>query len=113
MYNGVYTTMCNNAVSPGNPNFFEDAGVGSGNSMILGPRGEELSRARTDETAISTRIPLARFRARHRQPIVHIDLYRPVWERYRNAYGPNLFSEYQPTDLYDAKRYLQGKSGWK
>jgi predicted amidohydrolase len=113
MYNGVYTTMCNNAVSPGNPNFFEDAGVGSGNSMILDPRGEELAKARVDEAAISTRIPLARFRARHRQPIVHIDLYRPVWERYRNAYGPNLFSEYQPTDLYDAKRYLQDKSSWK
>ncbi len=113
LYNGVYTTMCNNAVSPGNPNFFEDAGVGSGNSMILGPRGEELAKARMDEAAISTRIPLARFRQRHRQPIVHIDLYRPVWEQYQNAYGPNLFSEYQPTDLYDAKRFLQDKSGWK
>lgn len=113
MYNRVYTTMCNNAVSPGNPNFFEDAGVGSGNSMILGPRGEELARARTGEAAISTRIPLAAFRQRHRQPVVHIELYRPVWEQYRNAYGPNLFSEYQPTDLYDAKRFLQNRSTWK
>ena len=62
MYNGVYSTMCNNALSPGNPNFFTDAGVGSGGSMIIGPRGEELAMARQEETMISTRIPMARYR---------------------------------------------------
>ena len=113
MYNGFYTTMCNNAVSPGNPNFFEDAGASSGGSMILGPRGEELAKAREQETVISARIPLAQFRKRHRQPFVHKALYTPVLERYENAYAPNLFSEYQPTDLYDAKDYLKDKSSWK
>jgi predicted amidohydrolase len=113
MYNGFYTTMCNNAVSPGNPNFFEDAGASSGGSMILGPRGEELAKAREQETVISARIPLAQFRRRHRQPFVHKALYMPVLEKYQNAYAPNLFSEYQPKDLYDAKAYLKDKSRWK
>jgi len=113
MYNGFYTTMCNNAISPGNPNFFEDPGASSGGSMILGPRGEELAVAREQETAISARIPLAQYRERHRQPFVHKALYMPVLERYQNAYAPNLFSEYQPTDLYDAKAYLKDKSVWK
>ncbi len=113
MYNGFYTTMCNNAISPGNANFFEDAGASSGGSMILGPRGEELAKAREQETAISTRIPLAEFRRRHRQPFVHKALYMPVFEHYQNAYAPNLFSQYQPTDLFDAKVYLKDKSLWK
>lgn len=113
MYNGFYTTMCNNAISPGNPNFFEDPGASSGGSMILGPRGEELAKAREQETTISTRIPMAQFRARHRQPFVHKALYMPVLESYQNAYAPNLFSEYQPMDLYDAKAYLKDKSMWK
>jgi len=113
LYNGVYSTMCNNAISPANPNFFEDSSGSFGNSMIISPRGEELARARQHETAISATIPIAAFRRKHRQPIVHQELYAPVLEGYRNPYGPNLFSAYQPTDLYDAKDYLSDKSRWR
>ena len=81
--------------------------------MILGPRGEEMAKAREQETVISARIPLAQFRKRHRQPFMHKALYMPVLEQYENAYAPDLFSEYQPTDLYDAKDYLKDKSRWK
>jgi len=35
------------------------------------------------------------------------------YNTYRNAYAPNLFSEYQPTDLYDSKAFLKDKSRWK
>jgi hypothetical protein len=42
-----------------------------------------------------------------------MDLYLPVFNQYVNAYAPNLFTEYQPTDLYDAKDYLKDKSRWK
>jgi hypothetical protein len=41
-----------------------------------------------------------------------MDLYRPVFDAYRNAYGPNLFDSYLPADLHDAKRYLGDKSRW-
>ena len=51
--------------------------------------------------------------ARKRQPVVHMDLFRDVYETYQNAYPPNLWSEYLPTSLEDAARYIRGKSRWK
>ncbi len=111
-YNRVYVAVCNNAVSPNNPGFFDDAS--SGGSTIYDPRGKVVAEANTKfETLVSARIPISQFRQRHRQPIVHMALYRDVFEAYRNAYGPNLFSEYQPTDFLDAKSYLSDKSTWK
>jgi predicted amidohydrolase len=111
-YNKVYTAICNNAVSPDNPGFYDDAG--SGGSAVYDPRGDTMAEAETKfETLVAARIPIEQFRQRHRQPIVHMELYRDVFNQYRNAYGPNLFADYQPTDLVDAKRYLNDKSQWK
>ena len=64
------------------------------------------------ETQVTARIPIAGFRARNRQPIVHSELYAPVFERYRSPYGPNLFSDYQPTSRQDSSRYLADRSRW-
>jgi predicted amidohydrolase len=112
MYNSVYTAIVNNAASPGNNPFFEDSG--SGGSAIYGPDGKAIAEADGKlEQMISARIPMAEFRARHRQPMVHWDMLKPVYEQYRNAYAPNLYSEYQPTSLDDAARYLRDKSRWK
>ena len=112
MYNGVYTAVCNNAVSPDNPGFFDDAG--SGGSAIYDPRGNKLAEARSAfEQAVFARIPIADYRARNRQPTLHTELYKPVIDAYVSPYGPNLFSDYQPADLKDAKRYLADKSRWK
>ena len=111
-YNHVYVAICNNAVSPGNPGFYDDAG--SGGCAIYDPRGNVMAEADTKfETLVAGSIPIAQFRARNRQPIVHMALYREVFATYRNAYATNLFSEYQPTDLKDAKAYLADKSTWK
>lgn len=111
-YNRVYVAVCNNAVSPDNPGFFDDAG--SGGSAIYNPRGEIIAAANTKfETLVAAQIPIAEFRERNRQPIVHMELYREVFNTYRNAYGPNLFSEYQPRDLKDSAAYLADKSTWK
>jgi predicted amidohydrolase len=111
LYNGVYTAVCNNAYSPDNPDFFEDAS--SGGCAIYGPRGEALATADTKfETVITAPVPIAAFRQRHRQPVVHMELYEDVFAAYRSPYGPNLFTPYQPTDLRDAKRYLTDKSRW-
>lgn len=111
-YNNVYVALANNAVSPDNPGFFDDAG--SGGSIIYGPDGQAIGRNDTKfETLITARIPIADFRVRHTQPIVHKELFMPVFERYQNAYGPNLFTAYQPESLEDSKKYLTGKSRWK
>ncbi len=112
MYNGVYTAVCNNAVSPDNPDFFDDAG--GGGSTIYDPRGRVLAEARSPfEQAVTARIPIANYRERNQLPTLHPELYRPVFDAYRSPYAPNLFSEYQPSDLDDAKRYLQDKSRWQ
>jgi predicted amidohydrolase len=111
LYNGVYTAVCNNAVSPGSP-FFEDTGAGG--SAIYGAGGEALDMAKSpNETLVMARIPIAQFRARHRQPTLHKELYMAEYEQYVPPYPPNLFQNYQPTDLRDAGRYLRDKGRWK
>jgi hypothetical protein len=112
MYNQVYVALSNNAFSPENPGFFDDAG--SGGTAIYGPDGKALASAETKfETMISARIPIANFRETHRQPIIHSELYTPVFNKYRSSYPPNLFTSYQPESLEDSKKYLSGKSRWK
>jgi predicted amidohydrolase len=112
MYNQIYVAVANNAYSPENPGFFDDAG--SGGSAIYGPDGKPLATANTKfETMITARIPIASFRETHRQPIIHSELYMPILEKYKSNYPPNLFLQYQPEDLIDAKRYLAEKSRWK
>lgn len=113
MYNGFYTTNCNNAVSPGNGMFFEDESGAAGNSVIYGPRGELLAQGGKHEMVLSARIPIQQFRATNRQPVFHKELVMPIYEQYQGPYEPNLFTPYQPSDLTDAKRYLADKSRWK
>ncbi|MDJ0928853.1 MAG: nitrilase-related carbon-nitrogen hydrolase [Gammaproteobacteria bacterium] len=113
-YNQVYTLIVNNAVSPENPGFMDDATGGSGGSAIYGPRGEELAVAASKfEQQVVARIPIAAYRARHRIPDVHWALYEPVFSAYRPRYQPDLFADYLPTSLQDAKRYLDELDGWQ
>ena len=112
MYNSVYTAIANNAASPNNGLYFEDAG--GGNSAIYDPSGDMIDSAPTAfETLVTARIPIAQFRAKHRQPIVHTELVMPVFEQYRSKYAPSLFSAYQPKDIQDSGRYLKDKSRWR
>jgi predicted amidohydrolase len=111
LYNGVYTAICNNAISPGGP-FFED--VNAGGSAIYGPDGEPLAKATSaNETLVAARVPIAQFRARRRQPSVHKELFMKEFERYVPRYPPSLFETYQPADMKDAGRYLKDKGRWK
>jgi predicted amidohydrolase len=111
VYNQVYTAICNNAYSPNNAGFFDDAG--SGGTAIYGPRGDVLAEADGKfEQLVTTTIPIQAFRATKTQPIVHMEMYLPTFQAYRSKYGPNLFSEYLPTDLNDAARFLRDKSRW-
>ena len=111
LYNGVYTAIVNNAVSPNNPGFLADGG--GGGSAIYGPDGKLIKEANSvHEAAVTATIPIADFRKRHDPPYVHMDLYRPVFDKYVNRYPPNLFSDYQPQDTSDAFRYLSDKAVW-
>lgn len=111
LYNQVYTAIANNAATPNNGLYFEDAG--GGESAIYGPDGNAMNTAPTAfETLVTARIPIKDFRARHRQPIVHTELVMPVFEAYRSKYPPSVFSKYQPKDLEDSSRYLADKARW-
>jgi predicted amidohydrolase len=113
-YNQVYSVMVNNAVSPGNPNFMDDPGGNSGGTGIWGPRGEVLARADSKfEQDVVARIPIAQYRASHKIPDLHLPLYAAAFSRYVPRFAPGLFSAYQPTDLRDAKRYLDEKDRWR
>lgn len=112
MYNGVYVAVSNNAASPNNGLYFEDAG--GGGASIYDPQGELVASAPTAfETLVTHRIPIMDFRARHKQPVVHTELVMPVYEAYRSKYPPSLFSKYQPTSIEDAGRYLGDKARWR
>ncbi|RYY27036.1 MAG: hypothetical protein EOP62_07680 [Sphingomonadales bacterium] len=111
LYNSVYTAVANNAISPGSP-FFEDSSAGG--SAIYGPDGEAMAMAKSpNETLVQARIPIGSFRARHRQPTIHPQLYLDVLNSYTPRFPPNLFADYQPADLKDAGRYLRDKGVWK
>ncbi len=111
-YNGTYTAIVNNSVSPNNGLFFEDAG--SGGSAVYGPDGKVIAEANgKEEQLVSARIPIAELRARKRQPDVHMDLYRDIFNAYASRFPPNLWLERIPDSLEDAATLLAGKTRWR
>lgn len=111
LYNRVYTSVVNNAISPGSP-YFEDTGAGG--TAVYGPDGNAIAAARSpNETLVMARIPIESFRATHRQPTMHPALYRDVMDAYVAPYPPGLYTPYQPDTLEDAARYLKDKRVWK
>lgn len=113
-YNKVFTLIVNNAVSPENPGFLDDAFGGAGGTAIYGPRGEVLAEADSKfEQQVIARVPIASFRARHQVPDVHKALYEPVFAQYQPRFAPNKFDEYLPTSLNDAKEYLDREDNWR
>jgi predicted amidohydrolase len=112
LYNGTWTAVVNNSVSPDNGLFFDDAG--SGGSAVYGPDGKAVAEASgKEEQLVVARIPIAELRARKRQPVVHMDLYRDVFDAYRSRYAPNLWLERVPDSLEDAAAFLRDKSRWR
>ncbi len=112
LYNGVYSSIVNNSISPDNGPFFDDPG--SGGTALYGPNGEAIATASSlHEQLVVGRIPIAELRARKRQPVVHMELYRDIYDGYHSKYAPNLWSQYLPESLEDAARYVRDKSRWK
>ncbi|MBK6597682.1 MAG: hypothetical protein IPG25_07175 [Proteobacteria bacterium] len=111
-YNSMYTAIVNQAISRGNPGSFDD--VRSGGSAIFGPDGQVLARANSaNEGPVLARIPIKAFREGRRIPNIHASLYRRLYDEYAEAYPPNLFAAYQPTDGLDSANYLRDKRRWK
>lgn len=112
LYNGTYSAIVNNSISPDNGPYFDDPG--SGGTALYGPNGKAIAQADgKNEQLVVGRIPIAELRAYKHQPVVHMDMYRDVFDTYQNQFPPNLWSQYLPTSLDDAGRYVNGKSRWK
>lgn len=114
LYNGTYTAVVNNSVSPDNGMFFDDAAGYAGGTAVYAPSGDILVDAKgKHEQLVQARIPIAELRSRKRQPILHMEMYKDVFDRYQGPYAPNLWSKYVPTSLEDAGRFVSDKSRWK
>ncbi len=114
-HNSLYTLICNNSVSTGSRNrgFFEETAYGGpGRSAIFGPRGVELAKAGAFETRRMVRVPIREFREKHHIPDVHMKLYKPVLDQYRERYDPNMYLDYIPTSNQDAYRYFKENARW-
>jgi predicted amidohydrolase len=110
--NSLYGVHINNAVSPGNPNFFEDPG-GAGGTALIGPRGEILAQPGTEHEALAVaQIPIAAYRARHKLPEINTELYAHVMNNYVSQYPPGVFSNFRPDNLDDTSAYLKTKVRW-
>jgi predicted amidohydrolase len=114
LYNGMYSVVCNNAVSRDNPGFYA-SDEGFGGSCIYDPLGNLVAQAGTDneEQQVIGRLPLAELRRRKRLPVVHMELWKPVYDRYVGKYPPNLFANTLPANGAEAAQYLKDKSRWK
>jgi len=111
LHNRVYCAIVNNSVLAAESPFFEDTGAGG--SAIYGPDGNAIAAADSKfEKLVLGQIPIAGFRARNRQPDIHWDLYRDVFDGYRSRFEPNLYTPYQPVSLKDAGEYLKDRSRW-
>ena len=115
--NSIYTLICNNSISSGgrgNVNgFLEDTAYGGpGRSAIFGPRGVELAKAGPFETRRTAMIPMKAFREKHRIPDLHMKLYKPVFDQYRERYDAGLYEKYIPTGGADAYRYFMENVRW-
>ena len=124
LYNEIYSAMVNNAYPPDSVASLERRFGGSDlswpladSSMVLstviGPDGTLMAQASTiDETLVSAEIPIADYRTKHTQPLIHAAVSDPVLQAYRPKYEPGLFSDYLPVDSKDAAAYLNQKKTW-
>ncbi|MCB2106498.1 MAG: hypothetical protein KDE14_02300 [Rhodobacteraceae bacterium] len=114
-HNSLYTMICNNSISVGRrgTGFLEDTNYGGpGRSAIFGPRGIELAKAGPFETKQIVAVNMAGFRAKHRIPDVHMAIYKPVFDQYRERYDHSLYEKYLPKDGRDAYRYFSENARW-
>ena len=116
-HNSLYTTMTNNSINTGssNPGFFEETAPKNdwvGRSAIFGPRGVVLAEAGMFETKRTAMIPMKQFREKHRIPDVHMTLYRPVLDQYRERWDPSLYLKGLPQSRQEAAKILKDNARW-
>ncbi len=125
LHNGYWTAMVNNAYLPDDPRglrrYWPDgdwrrptADSTTVLSSIVDPRGNLVAQATTpEEQVVAFEIPIAAHRAQMRQPVVHQELYKPLWDAYEGKYPPGAFLQRQPQTVEQAARQLNAGSRWR
>jgi len=100
---GIYSNGGSGATINGAPGFEIHRG---GNSMLVGPGGEILSRAvDSKEQPVTGAIPIATFRARHRTVRIRTEIYVPTYQQFPGYVPANLYSKYLPSDSAGAMQW--------
>ncbi len=111
-YNGYYTSVVSNSVSPGN-RYFPDAAGGQGVTQIIGPDGAPMAKAWGPfEEIVRTRIPLASYRTRRRLPDWQMEMYRPIFDAYQARFAPGEYLNGLPDTMQDAAKRFYGAGRW-
>jgi predicted amidohydrolase len=125
LHNGYWTAMVNNAYLPDDPEglrrYWPDgdwrrptADSTTVLSSIVDARGNLVAQATTpEEQVVAFEVPIAEHRAQMRQPVVHEELYAPVWDAYVGRYPPDAYLRRQPDTVQEAARQLDAGRRWK
>jgi len=111
LHNRLWSVVCNQSVSPGQPGFPEFSG--SGDTAIFGPNGRIVARARSyQEEFVSTVIPIAEFRRTRSIPDVPMEMLMPVYSKYVPRNGPNAQADHVPKNSEDAAQHFIKRRNW-
>lgn len=111
-YNGYFTSIVSNSISPGN-RYFADAAGGFGVTQIIGPNGTPLAKAwGPHEEIVRAKIPLAAHRERRTLPDWKMDIYRPVFDAYRARFGPGEYLDGLPETMKEAATRYYPDGRW-
>jgi predicted amidohydrolase len=126
LHNGYWSALVNNAWLPDDPEAVRRYYPPDGDytratadstsilSVIIDPEGRMVAVASSPgEQVVSHTIPIAEFRANHRQPVVHKGLYEKVMAAYVNKYPPNAFGRSLPETAEDAAKFINSKLNWR
>jgi hypothetical protein len=111
-YNGYYTAVVSNSVSPGNRYFADFAGA-YGITQIIAPNGQRLAKvAGPNEEVARAGVPLGSFRKTRLIPDIQWDLYAPAFAGYQPRFKPGHYLDYLPPTMQDAQQYFKDKGRW-
>jgi hypothetical protein len=126
LHNEYWSVIVNNAWLPFSPaaikGYFPPDGdytrVAADSTTVLStfvdPQGNIVQQAHTpEEMVVSYEIPVAALRAKHRQPVVHQELYDVVMRAYVNKFPPNAYLKQQPQTAVEAAQYISSHLNWK
>ncbi len=108
---GIYTNSQGGSILINGKHTAENCG--GGGSMIVDPYGRILNEANDSlEQIVHAIIPIKSFRSLHRTPSLRTELYVPVLEQHPGRFPPNLYSDYLPADLLDARQWALKHARW-